>query len=514
MSEIDELYTIYDLLNNAKEDCGKYQQEYCKIISAAGKSGPEKILACQFISCFFKNFPDLMNEALNAHLDLCEDPDPAIRKVAIKCLPDYCKDLPGVVPRISAILTQMLLSEDPVEYQLVQESLCTLFNQYPKSSLTGLLDQIGELEPIGLSRALKFINARVMNHSILSDETFVDIFVNTMLKVYSDNNVGSDLKAIIWKILTSPKLYMLSKSDLGVIVTEQMRQISLEDVKSGKIDEIKNLIQRASKLKLPGETWENVVNVVFRASMDHISDTHSDYLSLLRLLTCSLSHVDSHLDSLLGSLYSKIIAILPDPPKDLCETSESLPEGNNFNWDYLEVLLFCFQYLYFKYPSFMSWNVKDSQNIENYRKKLRYLHRIITDSLRNPGVNLKRPRIVGPGGCNEKTPQPELKGPKSSIVAIIKVFLHIPPATTTHVPDWLKPMGRKSANPSVSITTGNINHPHKRIEAPEDPKPPKVRASAVPYVPPGIRGFDEENVSSSMSKPKSSIVNRRRRFGR
>ena len=39
---------------------------------------PEKKLACSFIPKFFKHFPKLADQAIDAQLDLCEDEDPMV----------------------------------------------------------------------------------------------------------------------------------------------------------------------------------------------------------------------------------------------------------------------------------------------------------------------------------------------------------------------------------------------------------------------------------------------------
>lgn len=41
-------------------------------------SPKEKRLASQFIARFFKYFPKLADQAIDAHLDLCEDEDMAV----------------------------------------------------------------------------------------------------------------------------------------------------------------------------------------------------------------------------------------------------------------------------------------------------------------------------------------------------------------------------------------------------------------------------------------------------
>lgn len=49
-----------------------------EILTAVQGSAKEKRLASQFIARFFKHFPALANQAIEAQLDLCEDEDIAV----------------------------------------------------------------------------------------------------------------------------------------------------------------------------------------------------------------------------------------------------------------------------------------------------------------------------------------------------------------------------------------------------------------------------------------------------
>lgn len=51
----------------------KNESDYLGIISAAKGSSKSKQLAAQLIPRFFKHFPNLSSEAINAQLDLCEE---------------------------------------------------------------------------------------------------------------------------------------------------------------------------------------------------------------------------------------------------------------------------------------------------------------------------------------------------------------------------------------------------------------------------------------------------------
>jgi hypothetical protein len=49
------------------------EADYLGIIAAAKGSAKEKQLAAQLIPRFFKHFPGLSSDAINAQLDLCEE---------------------------------------------------------------------------------------------------------------------------------------------------------------------------------------------------------------------------------------------------------------------------------------------------------------------------------------------------------------------------------------------------------------------------------------------------------
>lgn len=95
-------------------------------MEAAHGGEKEKKLAAQFIPKFHKHFPSLIETAIDRELDLCEDNDIMIRRMAIKELPAFCKDAKEHTPRISDILAQLLGASDSLEVSQVHTSLSAL----------------------------------------------------------------------------------------------------------------------------------------------------------------------------------------------------------------------------------------------------------------------------------------------------------------------------------------------------------------------------------------------------
>ncbi|CAG5076995.1 Similar to cass: Apoptosis inhibitor 5 homolog (Drosophila melanogaster) [Cotesia congregata] len=129
---IEKLYKNYGILADAKDKVSEHEKEYLEILKAVKGTAKEKRLASQFIARFFKHFPQLADQAIDAQLDLCEDEDMAIRKQAIKDLPALCKDNKEHTPRIADILAQLLQAQDPTELAVVCNSIMTLMKNDPK----------------------------------------------------------------------------------------------------------------------------------------------------------------------------------------------------------------------------------------------------------------------------------------------------------------------------------------------------------------------------------------------
>ena len=58
--------------------CLQHEEAYKAILHGVKGDASEKKLACQFIPRFFKDFPKLAEQAIDAQLDLCEDEDAVV----------------------------------------------------------------------------------------------------------------------------------------------------------------------------------------------------------------------------------------------------------------------------------------------------------------------------------------------------------------------------------------------------------------------------------------------------
>ncbi|KAH1047704.1 hypothetical protein J1N35_038488, partial [Gossypium stocksii] len=122
-------------------------KDYEGVIDATKTSLKAKQLAVQLIPHFFKFFPNLSSRALNAHFDLIEEEDLAVRVQAIHGPPLFCKDTKEYISKIVDILGQLLTVDEIVERDAIHKAFMSVLRQDVKgNSLTALFKHIWNVE--------------------------------------------------------------------------------------------------------------------------------------------------------------------------------------------------------------------------------------------------------------------------------------------------------------------------------------------------------------------------------
>ncbi|KAH8995243.1 apoptosis inhibitory protein 5-domain-containing protein [Lactarius hatsudake] len=99
-------------------------------------------MAASNIANFFKAFPDLEEDAINAVYDLCEDQDPNIRIEGYKAIVQMSEEQPRWLERNVDVLVQLLQSDEPEEVAVVKMALIQHLELDSKVTLGVLCDQI------------------------------------------------------------------------------------------------------------------------------------------------------------------------------------------------------------------------------------------------------------------------------------------------------------------------------------------------------------------------------------
>ncbi|KAK9152926.1 hypothetical protein Sjap_000406 [Stephania japonica] len=199
--EIEKLYEYGDRLNEAK-DKSQLVKEYEGIISAAKGSTKAKQLAAQLIPRFFKFFPTLRKQAIEAHYDLCEEEDElAVRVQAIRGLPLFCKDTPENVSEIVLTLGQLLTLGENVERDAVHKGLMSLLRQDAKASLTALFKLIESTdepntEEAAREKVLAYIRDKVfpLKAELLKPQEQMERHITDLVKKSLHDVTGAEFK--------------------------------------------------------------------------------------------------------------------------------------------------------------------------------------------------------------------------------------------------------------------------------------------------------------------------------
>ncbi|CAK9321079.1 unnamed protein product [Citrullus colocynthis] len=197
---IEKLYEFGERLNEA-EDKSQHVKDYQGIIDAAKTSTKAKQLAAQLIPRFFKFFPSLSGPAIDAHIDLIEEEELAIRVQAIRGLPLFCKDTPENIGKIVDILVQILASEEFVERDAVHKALMALLRQDVKASLTALFKHIGSVdEPttdeVIREKVLSFIREKVfpIKFELLKPQEEMERHITDLIKKSLEDVTGAEFR--------------------------------------------------------------------------------------------------------------------------------------------------------------------------------------------------------------------------------------------------------------------------------------------------------------------------------
>uniref|UniRef100_A0A2P2LAI3 Uncharacterized protein MANES_17G052000 n=1 Tax=Rhizophora mucronata TaxID=61149 RepID=A0A2P2LAI3_RHIMU len=199
-NHIEKLYEFGERLSESK-DKSQNVKDYQGIIDAAKTSIKAKQLAAQLIPRFFKFFPDLSSQAVDAHLDLIEEEELGVRVQAIRGLPLFCKDTPEYLSKIVDILVQLLAAEEIVERDAVHKALMSLLRQDVKASLTALFKHIGSADEPSTDefireKVLTFIKDKVfpLKAELLRPQEEMERHITDLIKKSLEDVTGTEFR--------------------------------------------------------------------------------------------------------------------------------------------------------------------------------------------------------------------------------------------------------------------------------------------------------------------------------
>uniref|UniRef100_A0A1B6EI71 Apoptosis inhibitor 5/fibroblast growth factor 2-interacting factor 2 n=1 Tax=Cuerna arida TaxID=1464854 RepID=A0A1B6EI71_9HEMI len=430
---IEKLYKNFGILADAKDKISEHEKEYLEILTAVKGSEKEKRLASQFIARFFKHFPHLADQAIEAQIDLCEDEDLSIRRQAIKDLPSLCKDTKEHTKKIADILAQLLMAEDSSELSTVQTALLTLFRYDIKGAIQGFFSQILSGEDTVRERCLKFLstNIKKVDADVFNKEA-EDVLIAECKKVLQDNT--ADEFDVMMDLLGGTHLAktVAGQKDLIEIVAEQ---VELSQPYNPADEEQTDKLVHGLKRALPffSSQVDSQKFVVYLceqvlptlpviSSSDERSATQLEIFKLLAEFCThckSLPNPENHTTSIM----EKLIAYMPLPPD-----SDELPEPS-LEFSFVECLMYALHRIARHCPDIIT---KDPEKLKDFRLRLQYFARGIQGYIKK-----LREALQGKSGDDLKTEENKIRvvalKTTSNINTLIKDLFHSPPSFKSNI---------------------------------------------------------------------------------
>ncbi|XP_068671795.1 apoptosis inhibitor 5-like [Montipora foliosa] len=523
MSAVEELYKQFGILADAKEKAGEHEDAFSFILAAVKGSQPEKRLASQFITRFFKFFPKLQENAIDAMLDLCEDEDNMIRRQAIKGLPDLCKDTPEHLPRIADVLTQLLQSEDPTELSIVRNALTSLFKMEPKGTIGGLFSQILNGEEVSRESAIKFLSSVVEEYgkTVLHPSQETEEYLVEEIKKAMTDVTGEEFRTFM-NILSSLKVMASAHQELADIVTEQAELAqAFQPTDADMVDRFLSCARQVLPYFVKGASAQAFFSYMVTSilpKLNELATTDGDDMKLEMLKLCAEMSphglTDENVKASIEPIYNLLLEYMPLPPG---EEEETITEENaqpKLQFSYVECLIFTFHQLAKKNPEFLT-DASAAERLKDFRLRLQYF-------AQGCQVYIKQLRLSLQGKTGPALQEEENKikivalRTTTNINAIIKDLFHNPPAFKSSVTlSWKTPAKNQPSTPMSTKEDRSTVVDEKRKRAgitpitfdlpPENKSPKKSKGNTITvYTPPGRRTGASNGVVKGQSMPNGN----------
>lgn len=523
MAGVEELYKQFGILADAKEKAGEHESAFISILAAVKGSQAEKRLASQFIARFFKFFPKLQENAIDAMLDLCEDEDNMIRRQAIKGLPDLCKDTPEHLPRIADVLTQLLQSDDPTELTIVKNALTSLFKMEPKGTIGGLFSQILSGEEVSRESAIKFLRGvveeygkAVLNPSQETEEYLVEEIKKAMADV-----TGEEFRTFM-TILSSLKVMASAHQELADIVTEQAElNQPFQPTDPDIVDRFLSCARQAIPYFVKGASAQTFFTYIVEGVLPKLnelvaSDGEDVKLDMLKLCAEMSPHglTDENIKAAIEPIYNLLLEYMPLPPGEEEEKSSDQNSEPKLQFSYVECLIFAFHQLAKKNPEFLT-DTTAAERLRDFRLRLQYF-------AQGCQVYIKQLKLSLQGKTGPALQEEENKikvvalRTTSNINSLIKDLFHNPPSFKSSVTlSWKSPA--KTQTPTVVSPKEErdtlVDEKRKRAGItpikfdlpPETKSAKKSKSNTISvYTPPGRRSGASNGVLKGQSMPEGN----------
>ena len=526
MDGVEHLYKSFGVLADAKDKASEFPLEYQNILDSSKGSSGEKRLGATFIPRFFKYFPDYQLNALNCLLDLCEDEDSTIRRLAIKALPSLCYDTKDHLTKIADVLTQLLPTGNALELSIVRNALKEVIELDAKGAIIGIFSQINAGDDDSREHAVNFLKEKVLEmipKVFDSNPDATEALTDEIQKAMPD--VTGDEFQVFISLLSKLKTFETEHDQLVDLIAEQAELDN--ELHPGDVEALEKFIT-CSRSAIPffqkGASAESFFVFMIEKILPVIEDicNGGDESSEMKLdLYKILAEISTHkiseeaLRMSVEPIFTKLLHFMPLPvvkEEKAAEESEDSSESQ-IEFSYVECLMYSFHQVARKYPEFLT-AAEAADKLRDFKLRLQHVGQRCQTYIKQIKMAL-----------NEKSGKDEEYKVKvialrttSNIHTLVKDLFHSPPSYNNHVNlSW---SSTKSKSPTISnqkqVDKTNVNTDpvldEKRKRAGITPitfdasSPPKKAATDKKtqmeyYLPPGKRGDASNGSVEGKSMP-------------
>lgn len=448
--DIERMYECGDILANAKGLTHKaHQAEYEEILAGVKGADNCKRLSSQFIARFFGYFQNLMDQSIDAMLDLCEDSNVDIRKQAIKDLPILCKDQHiKNLPKIVDVLVQLLQSEDGAEVTIIQNSIMTLIRRDTRAAIIGIFNQVHTGDEVVRERAIRLIHTKIKTSTaeLLNKESQAELIAQ-IKKVFASGSVTAEEFP---KLLSILQMTFLPKSTTGKaeLVTMISKMADLGEDYEAEFDytsteALDRLIQCANQA-LPyfstavksTKFMEQIVMKVLPHYYE-LPELSGQDVSVQDQVCKLAAELALFMDKLsdpataASNVFDRLIDYMPLPP---VTEDGSMTEIPSIEFTKVECLMFAFHSIGRQDESFLK---ADEERLKDFRSRLQYLARGVQGYIKKLREFLAKPP-AGTTPEDKKLKQIALRT-NLNIQSMIRDLFHSPPIYKASITLSFKP---------------------------------------------------------------------------
>lgn len=434
VSSVEDLYKNFGVLADAKEKAGEFPSAYEAIIKGSRGGAAEKKLASGFITRFYRFFPALSEVAMDAMLDLIEDEDPQIRRQAIKTLPDICKGTKDslLANRVSDILTQLLLSEDAVDLDLVKSAMATILQMDTQGGLAGVFSQIAGEEEGVRGKAIEYVSSSLMN---MRHKLFLPHVENEKYLLQQIKKVLSDVTSEEFEVFVEVlgKLQYISSPEgaqeaVDAIGEQAQLSSDFNPTDGEAVDRFITCFTHALKFCKRGGSAMPFLEYVCTRVLPAFSNIPEQQTRqhLVRLLAeGSMFCTEECVDKCIQPLFDFLVEYAPHAPTD-----DGAPPPKLF-FSVVEGTLFALHQFLQKKPDILA-APESEDRLKDFRQRLQYLARRTQTYNTQLQATLQKTGVV-----DMKTEQNKLRAAAvkttANITVLIKDFFHNPPVYKTSI---------------------------------------------------------------------------------